>query len=339
MNVRVERDGTDIAVGEWPSHPERTALLEARGALLAWDVLSDAAVPAARVHDAARAADWLWEVYGTDAADGILGDAAEVEVVIDAPSSGGVRDAARVVAQLGWAEAWWPASATAGVPALDPVVLQAERALATGEVEHLLDDEDATARALAAITADPGVDDLSARLAALAEDYGIAVPQAVRSNRTEFALAAGDAAQPDGVIVHSGADAVDWALVPAGAVDAAAEARWAVVRSAGSTFLDVTVAAGPRPDVRLAARFGRIDVVLDRTDGLGWHTGRTPVPPTVLLLPPADRLLTVYAPDFAAPQRDSDPDTPARRAAIIAYARSRPDSPAATLTERSAGRR
>ncbi|MBB5958008.1 hypothetical protein FHS29_004616 [Saccharothrix tamanrassetensis] len=335
MSLRVARDGTDVLVGDWPSHPERTALLEARGALLAWDVPTDDAVPAARIHDAARAADWLWEVYGA-AADGILGDSDAVEI---GAGDWRVRDACRVVAHLGWAEAWWPASAAAGVPALDPVLLLAERAVATCDVEHLLDDEDAAVRALAAVTADPAVDGLSARLAVLAEDYGVVVPQVVRSSRAEYALAAGDTVGGGGVTVHSGTDAVDWALVPSGAVDAAAEARWAVVRNGGSTFLDVTVPAGPRPDVRLAARFGQVDIALDRTDGLGWHTGRTPVPPTVLLLPPAERRLTVYAPDFAVPERDPDPDAPARRAAIIDYARSRPDSPTATLTERLAGRR
>ncbi len=328
--MRVSRSASGIEVGDWPPHPERTALLEARGALLAWDVLADNG-PAARIHDPARAADWLWEVYGAEAAAGILGAAAEIEGS-DWPDG-------RVVAQLGWARAWWPASDTAGVPALDPVVLHAELAVAVCRVEHLLDDEDAAERALAAVPADPAVPGLSERLAALAEDYGVVLSPAVVPTRAEFALAAGDSSGDAGVTVHSGAEPVDWALVPAGAVDAAAEARWAVVRRAGGTFLDVTVPAGPRPEVRLAARFGAVDVVLDGTDGLGWRTGRVPVPPTVLLMPPAERRLTVYAPDFAVPPGEFDPDAPARRAELVAYARSRTDSPTATLTERLAGRR
>lgn len=112
-----------------------------------------------------------------------------------------------------------------------------------------------------------------------------------------------------------------------------------MVRRQGSTFLEVAVSPGPREGTRLAARFGRVDVALDDTDGLGRITGRTAVPPTVLLLPPAQRVLTVYAPDFAAPAPEPDPGGPARRAAIVAYARSRADSPTATLTERLAGRR
>ncbi|QTR03691.1 hypothetical protein J7S33_01130, partial [Saccharothrix algeriensis] len=238
MSPRVRREGGEVLVGRWPSHPERTALLEARGALLAWDVLADldpGPGPAARVHDTARAADWLWEVYGPDAAARILA-AAESEPESESepePESesgsdqagpdqpgpdraepdqgdpGAVRRAARTVAHLTWARSWWPASASAGVPALDPVLLHAELALATAAVEHLLDDEDATARALAEVTADPVVEGVSARLAALAEDYGFPAPQPLPPTRAEYALAAGDAARADGVTVHSGSDPVD----------------------------------------------------------------------------------------------------------------------------------
>jgi hypothetical protein len=333
--MRVERTDAGLLVGDWPPHPERTALLEARGALLAWDVLVDDPVPSARVHDPAPAADWLWEFYGTS---DFTGD----EVVVPADGDWRVRDAGRVVAHLRWADAWWPASATAGVPALDPALLRAELAVATAEVEHLLDDEDATERALAEVgpfTADPAVDALATRLAALAEDYGVALAEATVPSRSTFALAAGGGEQGDGVTVLSGADGVDWALVPQGVVDAAADAEWSVVRRQGSTFLEVAVSPGPRGGARLAARFGRVEVELDDIDGLGRITGRTAVPPTVLLLPPAQRVLTVYAPDFAVPAPATDPDGPARRAAIVAYARTRADSPTATLTERLAGRR
>ncbi len=154
--------------------------------------------------------------------------------------------------------------------------------------------------------------------------------------RSSYALAAGGGDRGDGVTVLSGASAVDWALVPRGVVDAAADAVWTLVRRQGSTFLEVEVSPGPRPGPRLAARFGRVDVPIDGTDALGRLTGRIAVPPTVLLLPPADRVLTVYAPDFADPDQALDPDGPRRRAEIIAYARSRPGSPAATLTERLA---
>ena len=47
--------------------------------MLAWDVLAGDAVPAARIHDPARAAEWLWEVYGS-AAEDILGGVLDVTV-------------------------------------------------------------------------------------------------------------------------------------------------------------------------------------------------------------------------------------------------------------------
>jgi hypothetical protein len=327
--MRIDRNDTEILVGDWPPHPERTALLEARGALLAWDVLADDAVPAARVHDEAQAADWLWEIYGTAASE-ILGGATEATVPVDGDWR--VRSASRVLAQLGWVEAWWPASQTAGIPAVDQDLLQAERAVATSEVEHLLDDEDATERALSAAAL---VDAFAARLAELAENYGVVLREVVAPSQVDFALAAGTD-RPAGVTVLSGTDPVDWALVPSGVVDAAADAEWAVVRSQGATYLEVAVPLVTRARPSLAARFGQVDVRLDQTDGFGRLTGRAPVPPTVLLLPPAQRVLTVYAPDFAQPGQAED-GSAARREAIIAYARSRAGLPTATVTERLAG--
>jgi hypothetical protein len=330
--MRVERTETEIRVGQWPSNPAQTALVEARGALVAWDVLADSE-PAVRVDNPSVAADWLWEIYGVEAATEILNGANEVTV----PAEGDwtVRDACRIVAQLAWVEAWWPASGTVGVPVVDHGVLNAERAVATSAVEHLLDDDEAVERALASatITSDAVMD---ARLVALAEDYGTNLREMAAPTQEEFALAAGGQERSVGVAVLSGASAVDWALVPSGVVDAAADARWAVVRADGSTYLEVavTLVSGSRP--RLAARFGQVEVDLDRTDDLGRLTGRIQVPSTVLLLPPAQRVLTVYAPDFAQPQ---GPTEDLNRAAIIAYALSRVGSSSATYTERTAGRR
>lgn len=333
--MRVERTATEIRVGQWPSSPARTALVEARGALVAWDVLADAE-PVVRVDDPDAAADWLWEIYGLEAATGILGGASEVSVPVEGDWL--VRDACRTVAQLAWVEAWWPASGTAGVPVVDHGVLNAERAIATSAVEHLLDDDEAVERALAdaTLTSDAVLD---ARLVALAEDYGVVLREPILPTRTEFALAAGGQDRSAGVTVLSGASAVDWALVPSGVVDAAADARWAVVRADGNTYLEVEVAlvAGSRP--RLAARFGQVEVGLDRVDDFGRLTGRIQVPPTVLLLPPTQRVLTVYAPDFARPSESAaESAVDSSRAAIIAYALSRVGSPSATYTERTAGR-
>jgi hypothetical protein len=324
--MRVSRsDG--LVVGMWPEWPEVTALVEAAGAVLAWHVLAGDAVPAARVHDPGRAAEWLWEVYGS-AAEEILGGADEVTVPADGDWL--VRDACRTVAQLNWAEAWWPASATAGVPTLDPVALAAERAVALSTVEHLLDDPDAVVRALDGVSlpADPGLAD---RVTALAEDYGVTLPAAAPA-RSGYALAAGGSAGGTGTTVLTGSSTVDWRLVPAGAVDAAAPAEWAVVRRQDATVVEVTVPAGPRPADRLAARFGDVDVALTEVDEWGRITGSAPVAPTVLLLPPDQRAVTVYAPGFAAPVAP-EPGAEERRAAIVDYARSRVGAPEATRTE------
>jgi hypothetical protein len=333
MRVSRSAGGGSVVVGDWPEQPEVVALLEGAGAVLAWDVLAGDAVPAARVDDPERAAEWLWEIYG-DAADGILGGAEEVDVT--AAGDRRVRDACRTVAQLNWARAWWPASASAGVPALDPVVLHAELAVATSTVEHLLDDPDAVARALDSVVSSgmPTDPELAERVGALAEDYGVALSPAAVPERSAFALAAGGAGST-GTTVLAGSSTVDWTLVPTGVVDAAAPAEWAVVRRQGTTVLEVSVAPGPRPGPRLAARFAEVDVALDAVDGLGRLTGSAPVPPTVLLLPPDRRAVTVYAPGFAEPATP-DPGAEARRAAIIAYARARTGSPEATLTERTA---
>jgi len=331
--MRVSR-ASGLVVGDWPARPEVTALLEGAGAVLAWDVLADDPVPAARIDDPARAAEWLWEIYGS-AAEEILGGGTEVDV----PAAGDwrVRAACRTVAQLDWAHAWWPASTTAGVPALDPVVRQAERAVAVSTVEHLLDDQDAVSRALAEVVSFDTPDaELSERVAALAEDHGVVLSPVV-PGRAAYALAAG-AGSSAGTTVLTGSSIVDWTLVPAGVVDAAAAAEWSVVRRQGATVLEVAVAPGPAPGPRLAARFDEIDVALDEIDGLGRLTGSAPVPATVLLLPPDRRVVTVYAPDFAAPTEVTAPapGAEASRAAIIAYARSRVGASTATVTERTA---
>lgn len=352
QTLHIAHSGGSILVGPAPAHPEQTALFEGRGATLHWDVLSSSELPSAEITDIVRAAEWLWEIYGSDTATAILtrGDG-RLDVPID---SNPVRDTARRLAHLSWAEAWWPASVVAGVPSLDTGVLHAEQAAATGAVEHLLDDDTAVERALhaaadaltplAAWSSHPELGthatDLAALLTDLADDYGIVLsePVSVAPSRGQFALAAGAGTTSDGIVAMRGASPVDWALVPPGTVDAAADATWAVVRRTGASLLDVSVPGAPSAPngVRLAARFGPVELILDRTRTSGGFTGQAPVPASVLLLPAAQRVLTVYAPDFAAPDsiRPIDPDASARRAAIIAVAKARTTAQDATLTER-----
>jgi hypothetical protein len=188
----IERTEAGVLVGARPPHSEQTALVEARGALLLWDALDRRAHPAAEIHDLDLAADWLWEIYGPEASNAILAGADRVAVEAHSASLA----AARQLAHLRWAEAWWPSSHEAAVPALSIGMLRAEAAWHTAGVEHLLDDEEAVERALADVDLaavavlegdpllGPEARALAAGLAELAEDYGVAL-------RTEPAVRAG----------------------------------------------------------------------------------------------------------------------------------------------------
>ncbi|GAA2786060.1 hypothetical protein [Crossiella cryophila] len=305
------------------THPEQTALVEAAGALVSWDLLG-APEPVVEVHAADRAAAWQWEL-------------AEPAVLT----------AVHRLALLNWARFWWPASALAGVPVLHPALLAAEHALATHAVSHLLDDEQATERALAALLPLP-LEALSAnenlhaealalaeRLAELAEDFGVQAPApAAAARRDDYALAAGGGGQPGGLVVQRGSAPVDWSLVPAGAADAVAEASWIILRRNGISVLEASIPPSPGGfPPRLAARFGPVELDLEPTP-TGELTGSIPLPATALLLPADQRVLTVYAPEFAAPA-PPDPAAPARRAALVGFALSRLEDPAASLTERA----
>lgn len=303
------------------THPERTALVEAAGALVSWDLLGGPE-PVIEVHGAA---DWLWE--------------------LEEPAT---LAAVQRLAYLNWARSWWPASTVANVPPLHPALLAAEHALATAAVSHLLDDDEATERALStllplpldALTVDQDLHAealaLASQLADVAEDFGVTVPApAALARRDDYALAASGDGQPDGLVVQRGSTPVDWSLVPPGAVDAAAEASWIILRRDGISMLEASVLPSPSGfPPRLAARFGPVELNLEPTPA-GVLTGTVPLPANVLLLPADQRVLTVYAPDFTEPT-PPDPDAPARQAALVEFALARMDNPAATLTERAA---
>lgn len=322
-------------------HPERTALVEARGALLYWDVLDSRAHPAAEIHDPGLAADWLWEIYGHDAATGILTDADAIATEWDSP----VLDAARRLAHLRWAEAWWPSSHAAGLPALDRGLLRAEAAWRTAAVEHLLDDDEAVERALADTdpapldTLDPahGGGELAAALTALAEDYGIELRrEPVQLRREDWALAAGGD-HPVDIALASGGAPVDWAHVPQGLVDAAAGATWILRRRPAGLAVTVAVPAAPEAaDLPLTARIADIDVPLRLDPETGHFRGEAEAPQALLLLPADQRTLHVFAPDFTTGDDPPDPAGAPHRAALIEYARSRLGDPGASLAERTA---
>lgn len=371
-HLAVQRTATAVLVGSLPAHPSRTALIEARGALLLWDLLAPGPHPTAFIHDPFRAADWLWEIYGLDAANALLADTETIELPAEPPSTP-VLTSARRLAHLHWAASWWPSSLAAAVPPLSPGLLRAETTWRTAAVEHLLDDEHAVERVLATIelsvitAAESQVPTdlaaelrtLSSALLDLAEDHGLTLSERARLRPEDFALAAGGTA-PGGLTVATGSDPVDWTLLPHGLVDAASEASWTLTLRAGTPILTVAVPAAPEalhapdllgppdasdpppapdaPHPALIARVGglRIDLRLDPATAA--FTGETQAPQSFLLTPAAERTTSVHAPGFALPPETPDPEAPTRQAAIIAAALQRLDSPGASLTERVAAR-
>jgi hypothetical protein len=329
---------TEPANTERP-HPERTALVEARGALLHWDILNRDPHPTAEIHDPDLAADWLWEIYGPETATAVLDTTGPATTEWASP----VLDAARRLAHLRWAEAWWPSSHAAAVPALNIGLLRAEAAWRTAGIEHLLDDETAVERALAdadltaleALADDPARDELAAALEDLAEDYGVELRRRpAQLSREDWALAAvGD--HPVDFALASGGTLVDWAQVPQGLVDAAAGATWTLTQREGGLAVTVTVPAAPEArDLDLTARIATVEIPLRLDPDTGHFTGEAEAPQTFLLLPASRRELRVHSPDFV--KHPTEPADAPHRAALIEYARERLTDPDASLAERTA---
>lgn len=341
----VEHTGEVIAVGPFRPHPERVALVEARGALLYWDQLDLRAHPAAEIYDPDQASAWLWELYGPDAAGAILSATDAVTTEWTSP----VLDAARRLAHVRWAEAWWPSSHAAAVPALSHGLLRAEAAASTAAVEHLLDDEDAMTRALeevdfgalAALEAHPILSGealaLKAMLLDLAEDAGVEPseePAPIEPGG--WTLAAGGSHAQD-LVVASGTAPVSWDLVPQGLVDAAADASWTFAQRADLSILTVSVPAAPATyEAALTARIATAEIGLRRDESTGMFTGEVEAPQGFLMLPAAARAVHVFAPTFAT--ATAVPDTVAEtwRSAIVEFARERLTAPDAGLAERAA---
>lgn len=352
-NLSIERDDVGVRVGTRPAHPEHTAVLETQGALLLWDELSPRRYPCAEIHDLGRAADWLWEIYGRGPSEAIRGDAHTIAPDTDAPQ---VLAAARALAHLHWAEAWWPASQLAEVPPLSTAILRAEAALATAAVDHLLDDDEAVERALrhldlapvTALVEDPVLGttatDIVNRLADLADDHGVelrADQAATPARPDDWTLAAGTSGG-DTLTVMTGTTAVDWTRVAPGQVDAAANAAWSVSRRSGTTVVSASIAAAPStPDsttaARLRARLGDVEIVLHRNRDASVYSGEAETDSSVLRIAPAHRILQVYSPHIAAhPTQNTDPDAASRRTAIITRARRCLTAEDASLAERAA---
>ncbi|MFJ8134433.1 hypothetical protein [Streptomyces sp. NPDC096013] len=142
--VSCGEDGTVRVVGGPAAASDVTrAVLDVAGAVLAWPVLGGAELPTAEIHDAARAQQWLWAVYGEQVAAAVhacaVGELAHVRVPAEpTPLAGSA-------ARLGfghWSARWWPASQLDGIPALQPDVLGLELAALTHTCQQLFDTDD-----------------------------------------------------------------------------------------------------------------------------------------------------------------------------------------------------
>lgn len=261
-------DGLWMTGPSVPAGPT-AAVLEVSGAVVAWTVDDPLHVPTITFTDVA-AADWLWRAVGAEGHVAILtalddGDArgaADVEVptALESPVP------LRRLAFGHWMRRWWPASARAGIVALDPVVLDGEVALLTVAAQDYFADDtldsDVTALLrphLSAYTAlaragDPRVGELAAACLDLAGDVGEAVEGAGAAGgllrRDDYALAAGP---NDGQRIRDpiagGVASVDWTAVPPGVFDAADDTiDWTIEVLDAVPVATVRVAVGAPAD-------------------------------------------------------------------------------------------
>ncbi|WP_225881883.1 hypothetical protein [Streptomyces aureocirculatus] len=133
----------DDAATEGPDFTR--AVLDVAGAVLTWPVLGAPGPPSAWLHDAGRAQQWLWALYGERVALAVherasgrpTGRQDRARVPADPTALAG--DAARLA--LGhWTARWWPASYPDGIPVLEPDVLGVETAALTHRCQQLFDD-------------------------------------------------------------------------------------------------------------------------------------------------------------------------------------------------------
>lgn len=255
-------DGLPVLGTPIGSAPPLVEAVEARGALLEWELgAAETAPPAITLLDASEA-DWLYLLLGEDAHVAILdaisgGAAGVIEPAWDAELLVKLRKFAHGL----WLRDWWPVSPPA-FPALDLRSLDHELAELAEELELVLDDE--------------ALPDLARSLS---------VPAA---SRADFALVAAGAARADeeGAIA-SGTAAVAWQGVPRGAIDATEQPiRWSVdaapdptVRIQASTPGEPRRAEGLRVVVELDGRRladgalganARADLPLALTAGEAW---------------------------------------------------------------------
>ncbi|WP_309074140.1 hypothetical protein [Paenarthrobacter sp.] len=313
------RTDDGLVLGSPATRPEFSAILEAAGAVLVWDVVTEEALPAAIVWDPVLATEWAWQIYGVEVTTALL--AADSSPFAAVP--GAALESARVVARCRWARSWWPASHRAAVPALDTRLLDLQEAAELVELEHLLDDsygvDDELQKGLRAAEylenevppSLPGVvAELIERIRSSADDRGIGLDpiraEASEGAQGEFALAAGamravdvgtDSTRP----IAAGSAPLDLSRVAPGTADAAAEARWSVHLIDGVTVIEVAVERAPRRGSESAPQPLGADfagVSLELVPNGASFSGRATVPSGILLTRPEERTLTIASPGY-----------------------------------------
>lgn len=314
-----------------PAMAPAVAVVEARGALLLWDLRTAQSYPDALVHDPGLAAEWIADVYGSALAEALAdrtGGRNDAFALASLRRPGPTLRGLRALAWLTWAEAWWPAGSR--VPPLSRALLSAEIAVATSAVSHLLDDDEALERALADAVHSPGAlraldrDEalgpvaatLLHRLRELAEDFGVPMGDeedeeetGTSAHRDDWALAAGGGTLPIEMPVLEGREGIDWAKLPGGVLDAEAEAMWEITPHGPSMWLRVAARAAPpvefplpepRTIARLVARYGPVSLGISvpmRLEGSSRdaaYVAETELPASAILLRVEQRTVHVH---------------------------------------------
>ncbi|WKG09475.1 hypothetical protein QX204_31455 [Nocardia sp. PE-7] len=269
-------------------------VLEVLGGHLSWRVFDSDVVPAAVLDDVEAAQEWVWAVYGEEVALAVADN--RPRSVTAAPARRESTAALRRLAYAHWASRWWPASTVDGIPALDHRLLLEEIELLTATCEMVID-EDVGEVAHELGAARPS-DDGAASITGRAEDY---------------ALAAGGADSPEGLIVARGSGGWDWRLCPPGILDAGEQAvSWQVSRAAGVSTVRVSVVAAPdcrqlvpdhlRPYARVRAELPSVDVEVPlHLRGDAW-TGSATLPGT----PEKSPEITVFVPGVGPVDQPED---------------------------------
>ncbi|MEU9127005.1 hypothetical protein AB0D08_02620 [Kitasatospora sp. NPDC048540] len=116
--------------------------LDVAGAVLTWPAPGDPGPPTALVHDGARAQQWLWALYGPQAAAAVAacadGRSGPVTVPAGPADPRLSADATRLALGL-WAARWWPASDRDGIPAPPADLLGLELAALGHRCQQLFD--------------------------------------------------------------------------------------------------------------------------------------------------------------------------------------------------------